>query len=162
MRLKRWGVLLLFILICQGAGIIGSFFTFDAIPTWYATLMRPSFSPPNWVFGPVWTTLYTLMGVAAFLVWKQLGLSPVVAKARSRGLSIFWIHLFFNALWSVFFFGFHSPLLALVDIVLLWILLLITIQYFFRVSRGAGTLLLPYLAWVSFASVLNMAIVLLN
>jgi len=159
---KQWGILILFIVLCQGAGIIGTFVTFDAIPTWYATLVRPSFSPPNWIFGPVWTTLYTLMGVSAYLVWAKRGLPPTKATIRTKGLWIFWVHLFFNALWSLLFFGLQSPLLALVDIAVLWVLLVASMFYFFRISKTAGALLVPYLVWISFASVLNAAILLLN
>lgn len=151
---RQWGILILFVLLCHTAGIIGSFFTIDAIPTWYQTLHKPSFSPPNWVFGPVWLTLYTLMGAAVFLVWKKHG--------TIRAFWLFWVHLFFNALWSVLFFGLQSPRYALVDIGVLWVLLGITTVLFFRLSRVAGWLLVPYLLWVTFASILNMAIVLLN
>lgn len=148
----QWGILLLFIVLCHLAGIIGSFFTFEAIPTWYSTLTKPSFAPPNWVFGPVWTTLYTLMGVSVYLVWQK----------RGNGVRLFWVHLFFNALWSILFFGLQNPLYALIDIAVLWVLLLVTIVLFFRTSPTAGWLLVPYLLWVSFASLLNLFIVLLN
>ena len=148
----QWGMLVFFIALCHLAGIIGSFFTFEAIPTWYAMLQKPSFSPPNWVFGPVWTTLYTLMGIAVYIVWQK----------RGKGVRLFWIHLFFNALWSILFFGLQNPLYALVEIVVLWALLLATMMLFFRTSKTAGWLLVPYLVWVTFASVLNAAIVLLN
>ena len=150
--LKDWGTLVFFILICEGAGALGSLFTAGSVATWYVTLARPSFSPPNWVFGPVWGLLYLFMAVAAFLVWKK----------RGKGLTLFWAQLFLNALWSPLFFGLQNPLLALLDIALLWILILLTTVFFFRTSRVSGTLMLPYLAWVSFASILNAAIVLLN
>jgi len=161
-KLKQWGTLILFIAICQGAGAIGSLFTFASLSTWFVTLAQPSFAPPNWVFGPVWTILYTLMGIALYIVWQKRGISPIRAQARTRGVRLFWIHLFFNALWSILFFGVQSPLYALIDIVVLWVLLVATTFYFFRVSTWAGVIMLPYLAWVSFASVLNAAIVFLN
>lgn len=146
------------ILICEAAGILGSLFTASAIPTWYATLNKPSFNPPNWVFAPVWTTLFAMMGVAAFLVWKK-GLSQPGVKLA---LGLFLLQLLFNFLWSVMFFGLHSPLAGLIDIAALWITLAITIWLFFKLSTVAGMLLLPYLAWVSFASVLNFALWRLN
>ena len=151
-RFSEWGTLLFFILICEGAGALGSLFTAGSVATWYVTLVRPSFSPPNWVFGPVWGLLYLFMAIAVFLVWKK----------RGEGLMLFWAQLFLNALWSPLFFGLQNPLIALFDIVLLWMLILVTTFFFFRTSRASGALMLPYLAWVSFASVLNAAIVLLN
>ncbi len=146
------------ILICEASGIIGSLFTARAIPTWYATLNKPSFNLPNWVFAPVWTTLFVMMGVAAFLVWKK-GLAHLGVKFA---LSMFLLQLLFNFLWSVMFFGLRSPLAGLIDIAALWVTLTITIWLFFKRSTVAGLLLLPYLAWVSFASVLNFAIWRLN
>ena len=146
------------ILICEAAGILGSLFTASAIPTWYATLNKPSFNPPNWIFAPVWTMLFVMMGVAAFLVWKQGVAQPGVKFA----LGMFLLQLLFNVLWSVMFFGLRSPLAGLIDIAALWGTLAITIWLFFTHSTVAGILLLPYLAWVSFASVLNFAIWRLN
>ena len=138
-RLKDWGFLLLFIVLAQLAGVIGLFFTTGAIPDWYAFLDKPTFTPPSWIFGPVWIALYALMGTATFLVWNtRSGLNPERAKARDRGFWIFWIHLFFNALWSVLFFGLHNPFYALIDIGLLIILVVITTLYFFRVSLTAA------------------------
>jgi tryptophan-rich sensory protein len=146
------------IVICQLAGVIGSLFTTPAIPTWYATLRKPSFNPPNWIFSPVWITLFVLMGIAAFLVWNK-GLSDQKVKIA---LSIFAVQLILNVLWSVMFFGLRSPLAGLFDIVVLWMAILLTILYFFRVSSAAGILLIPYILWVSFAAVLNFSIWRLN
>lgn len=146
------------ILICEAAGVLGSLFTARAIPTWYVTLNKPSFNPPNWVFAPVWTTLFVMMGVAAFLIWKKGLAQPGVKIA----LGMFLLQLLFNFLWSVMFFGLRSPLAGLVDITALWITLAITIGLFFKHSTVAGALLLPYLAWVSFAAALNFAIWRLN
>jgi tryptophan-rich sensory protein len=143
--------LFLSILLCLSAGIIGSLFTFSAIPTWYATLSKPSFSPPNWIFGPVWTTLYILMGIAMYLVWK-----------KKRSLKLFLIHLGFNAGWSIVFFGLHSILGGMVVIIILWSFIFLLIKDFYRINRVAAYLLLPYLAWVSFASFLNFSLLLLN
>lgn len=137
--------------ICLGAGILGSFFTFSAIPTWYQTLNKPSFSPPNWIFGPVWTVLYILMGISLFLVWQ-----------KKKVPTIFWVQLTLNAFWSIVFFGLRNPLLALVDIAALWIAIVLTIKAFNKINKLAAQLLYPYLAWVSFATILNLAIVLLN
>ncbi len=150
--------LIIAILICEGAGVLGSLFTAPAIPTWYVTLAKPSFSPPNWVFAPVWTTLFVMMGVAAFLVWNKGLAQPGVKLA----LGMFALQLLFNFLWSAMFFGLRSPLAGLIDIAALWVTLATTIWLFFRISTLAGALLLPYLAWVSFASALNFAIWRLN
>lgn len=148
---KNLSKLILSISLCLGAGILGSFFTVSAIPTWYATLNKPSFSPPNWIFGPVWTILYILMGYSLYLVWSKRKV-PVV----------FWIQLFLNAIWSIIFFGMRNPALALIDIVALWIAIVLTMKAFYKINKLASYLLIPYLAWVSFATILNLAIMLLN
>lgn len=146
------------LLACYGAGFIGSVFTRPAIPTWYATLNKPSFNPPNWVFFPVWTALFTLMAIAAFLVWRK-GLEE---KNIPAALAFFLAQLILNAFWSVAFFGFQSPISGLVVIAILWVAILLTVIWFFRISAAAGALLLPYLCWVSFAAVLNLYIYRLN
>jgi tryptophan-rich sensory protein len=146
------------IVTCLGAGAIGSIFTRSAIPTWYATLEKPSFNPPNWLFAPVWTFLYILMGVAAFLVWRK-GLENRQVRIA---LIVFLIQLVLNALWSVVFFGLESPLYGLIVISILWIAILVTVIKFFRISRVASVLMWPYLLWVTFAAVLNSSIWLLN
>lgn len=137
--------------LCLGTGILGSFFTVSSIPIWYQTLNKPAFSPPNWVFGPVWTILYILMGISLYLVWTKRKVPPV-----------FWIQLILNALWSIIFFGLKNPTLALIDIIVLWIAIVLTIKSFSKINKLAGNLLMPYLIWVSFASVLNLGVVLLN
>ena len=144
--------------VCQLAGLIGSVFTRPAIPGWYAALSKPSFSPPNWVFAPVWTTLFLLMGIALYLVWTR-GLGK--AEVRTAML-LFGGQLVLNVLWSVLFFGLHLPLYAFMEIVVLWVAILLTIIYFWRVTAAAGILLLPYLLWVSFATVLNFSLWRLN
>lgn len=146
------------ILICQGAGFLGSLATTPSIATWYKTLAKPSFSPPNAVFGPVWITLYLMMSIALFLVWKQGGATKGVKPA----LIIFFVQLALNTLWSILFFGLHQPMWAFFEIVILWLFILLTLIVFWRLSRAAGLLLLPYLLWVSFASALNFAIWRLN
>ncbi|MCJ7498140.1 MAG: tryptophan-rich sensory protein [candidate division Zixibacteria bacterium] len=150
--------LVISLIICQLAGFIGSLFTTPAIPSWYATLVKPSFTPPNWVFAPVWTTLFLLMGISAFLVWRKGIENPRVNLA----LRLFIIQLILNIIWSVLFFGLRSTLLGLVEIIILWTFILFTILYFFKVSKIAGILLLPYFVWVSFAAVLNFSIWRLN
>ncbi len=150
--------LIIAIVVCEGVGLAGAFFTFPSIATWYSTLNKPAFSPPSWIFGPVWTILYLLMGVAVYLVWVKGWENKKVKEA----LIYFTVQLILNFLWSVFFFGLHSPLLAFVDIVLLWLAILLTILKFYKISKSAAYLLIPYLLWVTFASILNLSIVLLN
>lgn len=158
MKPKEWLWLFVWIGICQGAGVIGSLFTAPAIVGWYAGLEKSFLNPPGWVFGPVWTLLFTLMGIAAFLVWRQRGEKPEAKK----GIRLFIRQLVLNVLWSVMFFGFHDPFIAFVDIVVLWIVIVATIYEFRKVSEWAAWLMVPYLLWVSFASYLNLAVVLLN
>lgn len=141
------------------AGAAGSFFTTGSVDTWYLTLAKPALNPPSWVFAPVWTTLYAMMAVAAALVYEQRARNP---RLSVKALAIYGAHLILNALWSVAFFGLHNPALALGIIALLWVCIALLIALFSRVSRTAGVLLAPYLAWVSFASYLNLMIVLLN
>ncbi|MFH0863745.1 MAG: TspO/MBR family protein [Candidatus Gottesmanbacteria bacterium] len=150
--------LILSIFICLLAGFLGSYFTAPAISTWYVYLQKPFFSPPNWIFAPVWTTLYILMGISAGLVWQK-GLDN---KKVKLALSIFGVQLVLNILWSFMFFGLQIPFLGLVTIIFLWLAILITIKKFLKINRTAGLLLIPYILWVSFASILNLAIHLLN
>ena len=157
-KLGNISKLIISIVACQCAGLIGSIFTGPAIPTWYAALEKPAFTPPNWLFAPAWITLYLLMAISAFFVWRK-GLDNQLVRT---GLMVFLIQLVLNALWSVVFFGLQSPLWGLVVIVALWIAILFTILNFFRISSVAGALLLPYILWVSFAAVLNTSIWLLN
>jgi benzodiazapine receptor len=146
------------IILCQLAGLIGSIFTTPAIPTWYESLKKPFFNPPNWIFGPVWVSLYLLMGISLFLIWQRRENNPQAQK----GLILFFIQLILNAFWSVAFFGLRSPLLGLIDIVLLWIAILLTIKSFFGISKTAALLILPYILWVSFAVLLNFSLWILN
>jgi tryptophan-rich sensory protein len=145
--------------VSLGAGVIGSLASGPAgFQTWYAAIRKPSFTPPGWVFGPVWTILYILMGVAAFLVWRK-GLDSRVVRAA---LAWFLGQLILNALWSPVFFGWHRIGLAFIVLVWLWIVLAVTLWRFAGISRAAAGLLVPYLAWVSFAGVLNASIWWLN
>lgn len=157
-RLKYISKLVISIIFCQAAGFIGSIFTTPSITTWYATLQKPPFTPPNWLFAPAWITLYLLMGISASLVWhKGLENRPV-----GTALIIFLAQLILNTLWSIVFFGLESPLYGLIVIAVLWIMILLTILKFFRISAPAGALLLPYIGWVSFAAILNAALFILN
>ena len=137
--------------VCLFAGLIGSLFTAPAISGWYQFLNRPAFAPPNWVFAPAWTTLYILMGVSLYLAWR-----------RHARLIWFWTQLALNANWSMVFFGLRSPKLALLNIVVLWLSIVLAIKDFRRKSSPAAYLLVPYLAWVTFAAYLNWAIWRLN
>jgi len=144
--------LLLFVLLCEGAGLVGSVFTLNSLQTWYPTLVKPFFNPPGWIFGPVWTTLYFLMGVSLYLVWGK-------KKTDSKW---FWIQLLLNSLWSVAFFGLKNPIIAFIVIIFLLTSIFLTIKAFTKVNKVSVYLLYPYLAWVSFASILNLSIVILN
>ena len=150
--------LIVSITICLFAGFLGSFFTIPAIPTWYATLAKPSFAPPNWLFFPVWTILFVMMGISLYLVWRR-GLEGQQVK---NALVIFAVQLILNVLWSAAFFGLRSPLSGLIEISILWISIAFTIMIFMKISRTAGLLLIPYIIWVSFAAVLNFMIWRLN
>ena len=156
--MKNIEKLIVSILVCQLVGFFGSLVTLPAIPTWYQTLEKPTFNPPSWVFGPVWTTLFLLMGISAYLIWKK-GLKNQKVKIA---LLIFLVQLGFNFFWSFLFFSLHSPFLALVDIILLWLAILATIISFWKLAKPAAYLLFPYLFWVSFAAVLNYFIYRLN
>jgi len=150
--------LVISILASLAAGGIGSLFTFKAIPTWYAGLKKPPYTPPNWAFGPVWTTLYILMGISVFLVWQNgLAINGVLLA-----FTLFWIQLALNALWSFIFFGMKSMGGGVITIIVLWLLILATMITSFRVSGWAGALLVPYIVWVSIASYLNIGVWLLN
>jgi tryptophan-rich sensory protein len=149
---------LIAIAVSELAGIIGSVFTAPAIPGWYESLVKPGLNPPSWVFAPVWTILFALMGIAAFLVWKK----GVDQKKVKIALSLFVVQLVLNTLWSIIFFGLKNPGMAFVEIIILLIAILATFIAFLKVSRPAALLLLPYICWVAFASYLNFAIWSLN
>jgi len=156
--MKRAIGLAVSVVICELAGIIGSLFTAPSIPGWYAGLAKPSFNPPNWIFGPVWTALYAMMGVAVYLVYEKGPKNRVVKRA----LAVFAAQLLLNALWSIVFFGAHMILAAAVVIVLLWAGILASIVLFRPISKAAAWLLVPYILWVSFATALNVSFFLLN
>jgi len=150
--------LIVSILASFAAGGIGSLFTFKAIPTWYASLKKPRYTPPNRAFGPVWTSLYILMGISVFLVWQK-GLST---NGALLAFVLFWIQLAINALWSVIFFGMKYKGGGVITIIILWLLILAMIVSFFQITVWAGGLLIPYIVWVSIASYLNIGIWILN
>ena len=144
--------------MCELAGAAGAIFTMPAIPTWYAGIIKPTFSPPSWIFAPVWIILFALMGIAAYLVYEK-GTGKKLVKVA---LGIFTIQLLLNMKWSLLFFGMHNPGLAFVEIIFLWLVILLTIISFFKISKSAAYLLIPYILWVSFASFLNFSIWQLN
>ncbi|MBN2158328.1 MAG: tryptophan-rich sensory protein [Spirochaetes bacterium] len=150
--------LIISILIPQAAGGIGSLFTMDSVHTWYQTLSKPSFNPPDWIFGPVWTLLYIMMGIALYLVWKN-GLGTSQAKLS---VVFFSIQLILNVAWSFLFFYLRMPVYGFIEIIILWIFILFTMLAFFRINLAAGILLAPYLLWVSFAAILNFFLWRLN
>lgn len=145
------------LILAYSAALIGSLFTVGAISEWYSTLLKPALSPPNWLFAPVWTILYALMAIAAWLIWERRH-----HTFASKALFVYGAQLVFNALWSVVFFGLHNPALGLFVIALLWTSIATTAVQFYKINRLAGYLFIPYIAWVSFAAYLNFSIVLLN
>ena len=145
------------ILIAQAAGIIGSIFTVSSINSWYNTIAKPSWNPPSWIFGPVWISLYTLMGIAAYLIWCSKK-----STQRNNALGIYGIQLLLNSTWSILFFGIKRPDLAFVEVLVLLTMIILTIIKFDKISRTASVLLAPYLAWVSLATILNYNIWQLN
>lgn len=161
MKINNLGKLIISILICLGAALLGSAFTTPSIATWYAFLEKPSFSPPNWLFAPAWTILFIMMGVALSLIWQK-GFKKNTTLKTKQAIIIFFIQLALNVAWSFFFFHYHSPFLAFVDIIILWLFILLTLIKFWRINKIAGGLLIPYLVWVTFASFLNYAVYKLN
>jgi tryptophan-rich sensory protein len=144
--------ILLFVLLCEGVGLVSSVFTFNSLQAWYPALVKPFFNPPGWIFGPVWTTLYFLMGISLYLVWGK----------KKTDLKWFWIQLILNSLWSIAFFGLKNPIIAFILVIFLLISIFLTIKTFAKVNKTSAYLLYPYLGWVSFASILNLSIVILN
>jgi len=143
--------------MCFGAALSGSIFTTPSVPTWYAGLVKPSWTPPNWVFGPVWSALYLMMAVAVWLVWRRGGFATAAIP-----LTLFLVQLGLNVAWSILFFGLHMPGLAFAEIVLLWFAILVTLIMFWRSNPIAGFLLVPYILWTTFAGALNLALWQLN
>jgi tryptophan-rich sensory protein len=156
--LKNVGALIVSVAVSEAAGIVGTAFTAPNIPTWYASLARPALSPPNWLFAPVWISLYACMGVAAFLVWRSAARREDVRLA----LAVFGMQLVLNASWSFVFFGLRNPAFAFAVIVAYWLSIICVMIRFCRISKPAAWLLVPLLLWVTFAAYLNAAIWLLN
>jgi tryptophan-rich sensory protein len=160
MNIESIPKLIISIIVCEIVGASGSIFTFPNIPTWYSTLTKPFFSPPNWLFGPVWTFLFLLMGISFYLIWVNA--EKKLREQKNVSMSLFGVQYFFNVLWSYLFFGLRSPLLGLIGIIILWILIVLTIINFYKISKTSAYLLVPYLLWVSFATILNLSIMILN
>lgn len=148
-----------FVVICLAVGYLSSMVTQTSITTWYPILKKPVFNPPNWVFAPVWTLLFIFMGIAAGLVWDKLATNSELVK---KGLLFFTVQLALNALWSYLFFGLNNLLLAAIEIILLLLILFETYLIFKKIDKNAGLLLVPYIIWVAFASLLTVSIYVLN
>lgn len=149
--------LVISLLLPLSVGAVAGIFTSQAVPTWYASLNRPSFSPPNWIFGPVWTALYILLGISFFLIWKEKA-----SKERDLAIKIFSIQMLLNFAWSFLFFYFNLIGVALIEIILLWISIALMIYLFYKIKPVAAYLNIPYLLWVSFATILNAGYYFLN
>ena len=149
---RKLTLLLFFIILCQFAGILGSIFTIPALESWYPTLTKPFFNPPSFIFAPVWTILYLLMGISLYMAWGN----------KKININWFWLQLGLNILWSIIFFGLQSPFLGFFVILLLWYTIFMTIKEFRKYNKPASYLLYPYIIWVSFAALLNFAIMILN
>ena len=152
----KWGLLIVLIIACNLIGAMGALWT-SPDTNWYKTINKPSFNPPNWIFGPVWTLLFTLMGISLYLVWT----SPS-SKIRMIALVLFTIQFIFNVAWSYLFFGINRPGIAFAEILVMLGFIIATTIYFFKVNKVSGYLLIPYILWVSFASILNYSIWKLN
>lgn len=172
MKIRQFFKLIIAIIICEVVGIGGTFFTGPVVSSdWYTSLVKPALNPPAWVFGPVWTTLYALMGIALFLVWSSYAKASEDKKKQKKiALGMFGVQLFLNAIWSIIFFGstaltingLNNIGIAFVDIILLWLAIVWTIVVFYKISQPAAYLFVPYILWVSFALYLNYAIWMLN
>ncbi len=154
----NWSKALISIVISEGIGGLGSIFTFEAIPNWYAGLNKSPLTPPNWLFGPVWITLYFLIGVSLYLVWNK----AVPGKDLHLPVSLFSVQLTLNLLWSIIFFGLHQILFGAIEIVFLWFFIVANIIEFSVLSKTAAYVLFPYLAWVTVATLLNFSILWAN
>ncbi len=151
--MKKFVKLVQAIMVCQAAGLIGALFTYQTVNTWYTQLNKSFLNPPGWVFAPVWTILYILMGFSLYYAWQS---------RKKVDFTWFWVQLGLNVIWSVIFFGLLNPWFAFFEIVFLWIAIFMTIRSFWKPVRKAAYLLFPYLAWVTFASFLNLSVALLN
>jgi len=157
--MKTYSRILLCVAICLAVGYLSSFVTQSSITTWYPEIKKPVFNPPNWIFAPVWTLLFILMGISAGMVWNKFETQKELVK---KGMLFFTIQLFLNALWSYLFFVLNNILLALIEIILLWLVIYETFHIFKQIDKKASYLLIPYLAWVGFATILTGSIFWLN
>jgi len=157
--MNKFQKILIFVATCVGVGYLSGVVTQSSVQTWFPTLVKPSFNPPAWVFAPVWSFLYIIMGVAAGLVWSRIDFER---EAVRKALLFFAIQLALNAGWSLLFFGLKNPLLALIEIIILWLMIYETFLKFIKIDKIAGYLFIPYILWVSFATVLNASIWWLN
>ncbi len=155
--MKKFLHLIIALAFCQVAGAIGSLFTYDKIETWYQGIEKSSLNPPNWIFGPVWITLYTLMAISLWLVWQKRD-----NKYFKLGLVFFVTQLVLNSLWSILFFGYALVLVALIEMIVLWVFILLSAIWFYKIDKAAGILFVPYLLWVGFATYLTYAVLVLN
>jgi tryptophan-rich sensory protein len=172
MKIQKPLKLVFLIILCEIIGSLGSIFTLPNITGWYANLAKPFFSPPNWLFGPVWTILFLLMGVAFYLILEAKNASKSKNKnskanekyspQQKTAITLFGIQFFFNVLWSYLFFGLKSPFLGFVGIIFLWLSIVVTIISFYQVSKKSAYLLVSYILWVSFAGILNFSVMILN
>lgn len=157
--MNKYTKISIFVATCIGIGYLSGIVTQSSVNTWFPTLIKPTFNPPNWLFAPVWSFLYILMGVAAGLVWNRIDFER---EAVRKALLFFAIQLALNAGWSLIFFGLKNPFLAMIEIVLLWLMIYETYMKFGKIDKIAGYLFIPYLLWVSFATALNASIWWLN
>lgn len=160
--LKNWQKLVLSVALCLLAGVVGSIFTSSTMDSWYASLTKPALIPPSWVFPVVWTTLYILMGIALYLVWSKKTKNKTEKTKIDFAIVVFGLHLVFNVLWTFLFFFLKSPIAGLIEIIILWILIFINILQFSKISKTATGILIIYICWISFATVLNTLVLLLN
>ena len=157
--MHKYTKILVCVASCLAIGFLSGQVTRDAITNWYPTIIKPSFNPPNWIFRPVWSMLFTFMGISAGLVWAKIDFDKEIVK---KSLLFFAIQLALNVLWSFLFFGLHNPGLALIEIILLWLMIYETYNQFIKIDKIAGYLFIPYLIWVGFAAILNANIWWLN
>ncbi len=157
--MNKFAKITFFVVLCLAVGFVASLVTRDGVISWFPTVNKPFFNPPSWVFAPVWTLLYVAMGVAAGLVWNQ---TKQTAQSVKKALIFFVIQLVLNAMWSYIFFGLHNILLALIEIIVLWFVIFATYKQFKKINTTAGYLFIPYIMWVTFATVLNAGIWWLN
>ncbi|MBF6607219.1 MAG: tryptophan-rich sensory protein [Flavobacterium sp.] len=157
--MNKYLKILIMVATCLAVGYMSSIATRSGTEEWFPTLVKPWFNPPAWIFSPVWSTLYVMMGIAAGLVWDQIDVKRELVR---KALLFFAIQLALNALWSILFFGLRNPLLALIEIVILWLMIYETYVQFGKINRFSGYLFIPYLLWVTFATILNGSLWWLN